>query len=330
MAENSNARETATPTTVAGAKPSASATRGALIAAGVLLAVFLWTYWTPMGTLVRRWWSDSDYTYGFLVPVFAGVILWVRRGMLASFTPRGSLWGLAIMALAGFMRWVSVYCYFALVEPLSLIPLLAGMVLFVGGWRALRWAAPAILLLTFMVPLPGIVANLLSHPLQRAGTILSTYTLQTFGVPATSQGNVILLTETQMGVVEACSGLRMMMLFFAVCFAAAFLVKRPVLDRIVIILSAAPVALLANIARIVLTGVLHETISAKAADMLFHDLAGWFMMPVAVVILWAEMAILDCLLVLPPPAARVVAEPAFVAGTVKNKRNSRKRVKSKR
>jgi len=322
-------REAASPTTAASGEPAVLATRGTLLSAGALLAVFVWTYWTPMQTLVRRWWVDDDYTYGFLVPVFAGIILWVRRGMLKPFTPRGNLWGLPVMALAGLMRWVSVYCYFALVEPLSLVPLLAGIVLFVGGWRALRWSLPAIALLTFMVPLPGVVADLMSHPLQRAGTIASTYTLQTLGIPAIAQGNVICLSETQMGVVEACSGLRMMMLFFAVCFAAAFLVKRPAFDRIVIIFSAPPIALLANVARIVLTGVLHETVSAEVADALFHDLAGWFMMPLAVVLLWGEMAILDRLLIVAPSAPRGAATPASLSGTVKNRNKRRKNGKGK-
>jgi len=104
-------------------------------------------------------------------------------------------------------------------------------------------------------------------------------------------------------VVEACSGLRMMMLFVAVCFATAFLWKRPILDRVIIILSAAPIALAANIARIVLTGTLHELVSHRAADTLFHDLAGWFMMPLACLLLWAEIALLSRLLVQPTISA---------------------------
>ena len=285
------------------------------LSGAVLVVVFAWTYWRPIGVLVHRWWNDADYSYGFLVPLAAGAILWVRRDMLASFTPRGSLWGLPLIALAGAMRWVSAYYYFALVDPLSIVPLLAGIVLFVGGWRALRWAAPAVALLVFMVPLPGFVAGLLSHPLQRIGTIAATYTLQTIGFGATAQGNVIRLGEVELGVVEACSGLRMMMMFFAVCFAAAFLVKRPPLDRAVLILSAAPVALLANVLRIVATGVLHETVSHEAADFLFHDLAGWFMMPLAVILLWGEMKLLDCLLIPPQPDTAATARWMVSGGT---------------
>lgn len=304
-------------------RPAARIAPGLAISSALFAVALIGTYWTPLVSLVGRWWSDDDYVYGFLVPIFAGVILWVRRDMVASLTPRSSLWGLALIALGGWMRWVSAYYYFALVDPLSLVPMLAGIVLFVAGWRALRWAAPAIAFLTFMVPLPGMAAGLMGHPLQRIGTLVSTYALQTMGFWAVAHGNVIQLSETQLGVVEACSGLRMMMLFFAVCFAAAFLVKRPLLDRVVILLSAAPIAVLANVARIVATGMLHELVSAQAGDTLFHDLAAWFMMPLAVVVLWVEMGLLDRLLVKPELPGRLALSPVPVAGTARNRARNR-------
>lgn len=281
--------------------------RGTLIA-GAIVAVLVGASYAPaLAGLVRRWWREEDQVHGFLVPIVAIAILVVRREMVADLRPRGSVWGLPLVLLAAAMRWVSAYYLLVLVEPLSLLPLLAGGVLFVGGWQALRWAAPAIAMLFFMVPLPGMAAGLLSHPLQRAGTIASTYILQTLGLPAIALGNVIQLTETQLGVVEACSGLRMMMLFFAICLAYAFLAKRPLLDRALIIASAVPISLVANVARIVLTGVLYELVSRQWGDVLFHDLAGWFMMPLAVVLLWAEMELWGRLLVVPQPATHVPA-----------------------
>lgn len=281
--------------------------RTTVLSAAAVVGVLAYCYGPAMAGLVRRWWREDDQVHGFLVPVVAIAILVVRRDMIANLRPRGSLWGLLLVLVAGLMRWVSAHYLLALVDPLSLLPLAAGGVLFVGGWRALRWAAPAIALLFFMVPLPGLAAGLLSHPLQRAGTLASTYVLQTLGLPAIAQGNVIQLTETQLGVVEACSGLRMMMLFFAVCLAYAFLAKRPALDRLLIIASAVPISLLANVARIVLTGVLHELVSRQWGDMLFHDLAGWFMMPLAVVLLWVEMELWGRLLIVPQPATHVPA-----------------------
>lgn len=286
-----------------------------VLAGLVLGGVVVWSYGGPLATLVRRWWNEPDYVYGFLVPVFSAWLLWHRRDLLAGVVLKGSWWGLALLAVCGAMRAAAAYLFVAPLEPLSLMPCLAGVTLFVAGWKALQWAGPSIAFLFFMVPLPEAVAGILSHPLQRIGTIASTYVLQTLGIPAIAQGNVIVLTEAHLGVVEACSGLRMMMLFFAVCCGAAMALKRPMLDRILIALSAPPIALLANVLRITVTGLLHETASREVADWVFHDLAGFFMMPAAVVVLWTEAWLISRLL-LPPAPAGPVALGMAMAGSV--------------
>jgi exosortase len=202
------------------------------------------------------------------------------------------LWGLALIGLSAVMRWASAYYYYELLDPASLVPCLAGLTLFLGGWKYLRWAGPSIAFLVFMIPLPGFAATLMGHPLQRVATIASTYMIQTVGVPAVAEGNVILLGDSQIGVAEACNGLRNMMLFIAVGTAVALTIKRPLLEKIIIILSVAPIAVIANVVRITATAVLHSLSRHELADTTYHDLAGWFMMPLAVVLLWGELAIL--------------------------------------
>jgi exosortase len=245
-----------------------------------------------MAALVGRWLNDPDYLHGFLVPVVAGFLLWYRRSMLRDAQPKGSWWGLTLLGISAAMRWASAYYYYQLLDPASLVPALAGLVLFLGGWKALRWAAPSIAMLVFMIPLPGFVATLLAHPLQRVATIASTYMIQTVGVPAVAEGNVISLGDSQIGVAEACNGLRNMMLFIAVCSAAAFIMKRSLLEKAIVVLSAAPIAVIANLVRITATAVLHSMSHHELANTTYHDLAGWFMMPLAVVLLWIELAIL--------------------------------------
>ncbi|MEN6497675.1 MAG: exosortase/archaeosortase family protein [Thermoguttaceae bacterium] len=280
----------------AGGDRHAGLATGAWIGVIAMAAILLWSYSSSLAVLVARWWNDPDYLHGFLVPIFAGYLLWRRRSLCPTQDVRGSWWGMGLILVAVAMRVAAGYYYYVLLESLSLIPCLAGLALFVGGRRALRWAWPAVVLLVFMMPLPGFVAGLLSHPLQRVGTLASTYLLQTLGVPAVSQGNIIVLSDAQLGVVEACNGLRMMVLFLAVCVGAAFVVERPPLDKLIVVFSAAPIALVANVFRITLTGVLHETVSHGIADALFHDFAGWLMMPTAVVLLWGEVALLGRLL----------------------------------
>jgi exosortase len=260
--------------------------------AALLGALVVATYAPALAGLLGRWQSDPDYVHGFLVPLFSGFLLWHRRAMLPGVEFRGSLWGLPLLAIAAAMRMASSYYYYDLLDPASLIPCLAGLTLFVGGWQALGWAWPSIAFLVFMVPLPGFVAVQLGQPLQRVATVAGTFVIQTVGIPAVAEGNVILLSDSRIGVAEACNGLRNMMLFLAVCVAMSFVIRRTTIEKVIIVLSAAGIALIANLVRIAATAILHEVASHEAAKTLYHDLAGWFMMPLAVVLLWLELAYL--------------------------------------
>ena len=114
----------------------------------------------------------------------------------------------------------------------------------------------------------------------------STFTLQTLGFMAFSEGNVIQLNEARIGVVEACSGLSMLITFIALSTGMAMVVKRPLIDKIVLVLSSIPVALVANIARITLDRHPARDGGGKVADHFYHDLAGWVMIPLALVLYW--------------------------------------------
>ncbi len=276
-----------------------------LIGWSVLALVVVLTYGVPLVGLVGRWWNDPDYLHGFLVPPFAAYLLWYRRAMMKDWQPHGSSWGLGLLGICALMRWASAYYYYELLDPASVIFCLAGLTLFLGGWQALRWAGPSIAFLVFMIPLPGFAATLMGHPLQRVATIASTYMIQTVGVPAIADGNVINLGDSQVGVAEACNGLRNMMLFIAVCTAVAFMIKRPRIEKVIILLSAAPIAVIANLVRITLTAVLHSMSHHELANTTYHDLAGWFMMPLAVVLLWGELAVLRRIFIAAPPSGPV-------------------------
>jgi exosortase len=170
-----------------------------------------------------------------------------------------------------------------------------------GGWKAFAWAWPAIGFLFFMIPLPFSLENALANPLRRVATSCSTYFLQTLGFPAFAEGNVIRLNEVRIGVVEACNGLSMLMVFFALATAVALVIQRPLADRLTLVVSAVPIALIANVLRITITGILHKTTSSAVADTFFHDFAGWLMMPLALGLLWLELKYLELLLPVGPP-----------------------------
>jgi exosortase len=271
-------------------------TRG-VTALTVWTLALLWAYWPALGEMAARWSNDPRYSHGFLVPVFAGLVLWSRRGLLAGKTLRSSWWGLPLVVLGVLLHLAGGYVWFQWLDAVSLVPTLAGATLLFGGPAAWRWAWPAVVFLLFMMPLPYQLEIALAHPLQRLATVSSTYALQTLGLPAVAEGNVILIEDLQIGVLEACSGLGMLVTFFALAAFVAFISERPLHHRLLAFVSAAPIAVLMNLLRITVTGLLFVVAGREVARVVFHDLAGWLMMPLALACLWLELLILDRLLI---------------------------------
>ena len=232
-------------------------------------------------------------------------------------------WGGLVLIGAGLALWLAgAYFYLGWFEEVSLLPALAGLCVLARGWRSLRWSWPAIAFLIFMLPLPFQAEVALAYPLQRVATKASTYALQTLGFPALAEGNVIHLNEVEIGVVEACSGLSMLFTFFAMATGVVLVIRRPWLDKVLIVASAIPIALIVNVVRITVTGVLHETVGSRLANLVFHDLAGWLMMPIAVGLLWLELELLARLLVEPSPA-NVALKPIDTMGASQATRDQR-------
>ena len=267
--------------------------RRLLILALPALLATVWAYWSTLLEIVDRWKSDPQYSHGWLVPAFSAYLLYRRRNLipLGGLTPQW--WGLGIVALGSAVRGAGFVLYQPWMDSGSLLICLAGLACAIGGRTGWRWAWPAVLFLAFMIPLPFRFQFMLGSNLQSIATYLSTYLLQTVGVPAISEGNVILLTEARLGVVEACSGLSMLVTFFALAIGFALLIERHWLYAVAMVLAAAPIAVGANVIRITVTGLLFEANQNEMARVVFHDVAGWLMMPLGVGFLALLMFFLD-------------------------------------
>jgi exosortase len=271
----------------------------------IAVSALVWAHWTSLVLMSERWTHDAQYSHGYLVPAFALGLLWARRKILRESGPRPAWWGGLVLVVGIGLHLFGGYYSYTWLDAFSLLPTLAGVVLMLGGWPAWRWAWPAVGFLIFMIPLPYRLEVSLAAPLQRIATISSTFLLQTFGLPAVAEGNVILLSETPINIVEACSGLRMLMVFFALSSAMALMVHRPIWERLLVVVSAVPLALVVNVMRITVTGFLHEKVSSDVANAVFHDFAGWLMMPAALVMLWLELTYLKHLLLEPLPSGPI-------------------------
>src|SRR5437867_3354514 len=165
-----------------------------LVAATVAV---VWAYWATLVDMSGRWAADPQYSHGWLVPIFAAVLLWFRRELLPEQGPKPTWWGLPLLAGGIALRFIGSWLYFEWFDAISLIPCLAGACLMLGGKQVGRWAWPSIAFLAFMIPLPFRLANALSDPLQHMATLTSTFALQTLGMPALAEGNTIQLDDVQ-------------------------------------------------------------------------------------------------------------------------------------
>jgi exosortase len=260
--------------------------------------IILWSYWTTICEMAGRWTDDPQYSHGYLVPIFSVFLLWFRRAERRHVRVAPNWWGVAILA-AGIGLWAAgTYFFLSWFAAVSLLVCLAGLAVVCGGWPALRWSWQAIVFLGFMAPLPYRIQSALGGALQSVATKLSTYTLLTLGAPAISEGNVILIHDVKIGIVDACSGLGMMVTFFALSTAVALLMRSSESWlRLTILVSALPVAIFANVARITVTGLLYSASQDRLAKVVFHDVAGWLMMPLAVVILLLEIRVFRRLII---------------------------------
>ena len=194
------------------------------------------------------------------------------------------------------MRYLSARYFLGFLDAWSILPWVAAIVMMFCGRRVLWWSLPAIGFLWFMVPLPFSLEGTLSYPLQKIATKASCFALQTIGLPAFAEGNVIVAGDSRLEVARACSGLRLFMGVLALSYAYAVLVRRSWWERMLVLAAAVPIALIANAARIVLTGVLFQVFTSHDARLLAHDAAGWAMIPAAAALFWLLLWYLDRLL----------------------------------
>jgi exosortase len=265
------------------------------IAALFFCGCLVWAYWPTLTAMAYKWQNDPQYSQGYLVPVFSALLLYLRRDMVRKSVTGIDLRGLVLIIFGAGLHVLTAYFNLDWVDGASLIPVVGGFFLLLGGPTFLKWAWPGVFFLIFMVPLPYSVETALGYPLQRIATVGSTFLLQTAGISAISEGTVILLSQSKIGVVEACSGLSMLLIFFAIATAIVILYQPPWLDRICLLLSAIPIAVIVNILRITATGMSQEFFGVEFAEKIFHDWAGWLMMPVAFGLLALEIWVLKVL-----------------------------------
>jgi exosortase len=250
-------------------------------------------YAAVLPPLVIDWANDPDDSHGFLIPVLSLYFLWERRDALAQLPVRPSLVGLVgVLGGIALLMLGEIGAELFLMR-VSMIVVIAGLVCYHGGWQYLKTLRFPLALLLFMIPWPALILNALTLPLQLLAARLATSSLQLIDLPVYREGNVIFLPHATLEVVEACSGIRSLVSLLALAMVFASMTQRRHWKIILLVLSAIPIAMVANAFRIWGTGVLASVYGAQTADGFYHTFAGWVVFVVALLLLAAEGGVLS-------------------------------------
>jgi exosortase len=234
-------------------------------------------YWRVLAKLVTDWWQIPDFSHGFLVPIFAAYLVWTKRETLIATRIAPTQSGIAVIAFGLFVLILGVYGAELFLSRISLVILLAGLVLCFGGWQLLRELRFVLLVLLLAIPIPSIIFNEITLPLQILASKLASALLPLFGVPVLREGNVIELPAMKLEVAEACSGIRSLVSLFTLSIFYGYFLERSFTRRAVLALASIPIAIAANAVRILGTGLCVQYWDPDKAMGFFHEFSGWVM-----------------------------------------------------
>jgi exosortase len=237
--------------------------------------------------LIGQWWSDPNFSHGFFVPLFSALIVWQERGRLTRISPRPAWSGLLILILALCVLVVGQMGAELFFSRSSLLLALAGLIVLFLGWSFFRATLFPWAFLLLMIPIPVIIFNQITFPLQLQASKVAAFVLPLFGVPILREGNVINLPSMALEVAEACSGIRSLMSLVTLAIIYGYLMEKRLWVRWVLALASVPIAIVANSVRIIGTGLLVQYWDADKAEGYFHASWGWIIFVVSLLMLYA-------------------------------------------
>jgi exosortase len=241
-------------------------------------------YLPVLNRLIQQWSTDEDMGHGFFVPIVAAYIAWQRRDQFSSALAKPNYWGLAIVLFAGFQLYVGTLGAELFLTRTALVETLIGSVLFLWGTHAVMVFAFPLFLLFLMVPLPSVIYNQITFPLQLLASQIAAYALELFGVPVLRDGNVLELASQRLSVVEACSGIRSLLSLSFLALVYGFFFDNKPWMRVALLIGTVPIAIAANAGRVTLTGLLSE-VNPELAHGFAHSASGWVIFMIALVMM---------------------------------------------
>ena len=256
----------------------------ALLAAAVYSVFHIEIY-----SIVFQWVTNSSWSHGFLIPFFSFYFINQKKKELLTLEPKPNYLGLVFLICCLVSYWLVLFVYkFGYLKSLAIIPTTVAIVLFIGGWKLIKYTWLPIVYLFFAIPLPTRIYNDLTIPMQNLASAVAAQLLSLVnGLEAEASGTIInviyrgVKLESGLDVAEACSGMRLLMAFLALGVAMAYLHYRPMWQRLVLLASTVPIAIICNIIRVTISGLIFILWNPEYAQGIYHDMLGLLMLPLA-------------------------------------------------
>ncbi len=252
----------------------------------IAAACFLALYNHVIFKLIKDWQIDENYSHGFFVPLITAYLIWYKKEELAKIPLKPNNFGI-ILILLSLLFYIVAYTGAELFTMrFSMILVILSTVVFLAGWTYLKKLLLPILYLTFMIPLPAIIWNKIAFPLKLFATKIAVHVIQLIGITVYGEGNIIHLPNTTLEVIDACSGLRSLTSLLALSAAFALISEHSRINKIILFLSAVPIAILTNILRLTVTAVLSQKYGPEVTEGFLHESMGIMVFVVALVLLF--------------------------------------------
>ena len=245
--------------------------------------------------------ATGYYSHGPLVSPIAAATAWIiiRRNGLPMNSTRGSRIVAVVMLVGALLiHLASMYARVIFVSGFMMIPIIAAFVLYLGGWPMLRRLWFPIVFLAFMIPLPDLTIYNINFHLKIFAAEASTAAVNAVGIPAYLKGSDIFLQGSkQLTVEDACSGLRSLISLVAFATLFTYACRLRGYKRLLLLLSAVPIAVAANIVRIAVLTIVANNYSVALATPggRIHDLMGFVVFVIAFCIMFLLEGLFDLL-----------------------------------
>ena len=275
---------------------------------GLVLLAALPVFWLGLVSLAQAW-STAEYSHGPIIPLVSLYLL-LREFRTRPPAPAGSpanrlpgvlllVAGLSVGILGNLVNIPDIVTY-------GLIIWVGGLLLTGLGWEQGRHHFLPVFHLVFMLPLPQVLYWKLSIFLQQVSSVIGVWLVSSLGIPVYLEGNIIDLGVYKLQVAEACSGLRYIFPILSFSYLFAILYRGPIWHKLVLLLSAAPLAVLMNSFRIGMIAVLVNSYGIAQAEGFLHFFEGWIIFIACIGILFLMAVALQRLTTNPLPLREAI------------------------